>query len=497
MIAKATRNLIAVAAIAIVAPVGAVQPAPFSAEAACEDCLSPEASRADLRELFERLEAEHIDLFARVSRDDYAAKIDELIARIEGPISRRDFALMVQEAMAFGRIAHAKTDAPLQQLFAHIGEGGSIIPLSIVYRGEVMITDQWANEADWMPPGSRITHIAGLTLAEFESRIRPLVPADTDLLFRSQVEMALPAYLYHAFGPIDELSVGFVNPDGEPGEATIPAIEFGAMYAMQDARPVPSAARPSSERAYEYLGEGVFYLKPGPFFLNEEERGEDGEAYAIGPFAAFVETAFAALRDSNASDLIIDLRSNPGGDASFSDLIIARLADQPYRHSSFYQVRAGANTKASWADWSGDPDSLGGMVAEAVRTAEIGERIAIDLPMVEPLQDMAFDGRVFVLINKHSYSNAVVVAALMQDQGMAIIMGEETADLPTTYAAVETFTLAESELPITYPKAFMVRPSGSRDIRGVIADFPIAPNPIGEARDIMLETAVTQIRLTR
>lgn len=48
-----------------------------------------------------------------------------------------------------------------------------------------------------------------------------------------------------------------------------------------------------------------------------------------------------------------------------------------------------------------------------------------------------------------------------------------------------------------YPKAFMVRPSGSLEVRGVIPDFVIQPNPVGVAEDRMLEIALTQIRLTR
>ena len=57
--------------------------------------------------------------------------------------------------------------------------------------------------------------------------------------------------------------------------------------------------------------------------------------------------------------------------------------------------------------------------------------MAIELPSIEPIDENAFEGRVWLLVDKHSYSNAAVVAALMQDLDIATIMGEETADLPT------------------------------------------------------------------
>ena len=123
--------------------------------------------------------------------------------------------------------------------------------------------------------------------------------------------------------------------------------------------------------------------------------------------------------------------------------------------------------------------------------------MAIELPSIEPIDENAFEGRVWLLVDKHSYSNAAVVAALMQDLDIATIMGEETADLPTTYGAVERFSLPNSGASIVYPKAYMVRPSGSEEVRGVVPEYPIAPNPIGEKRDLMLETALTQIRAAR
>ena len=215
------------------------------------------------------------------------------------------------------------------------------------------------------------------------------------------------------------------------------------------------------------------------------------------PSGVDLDEAFAGMARSGARDLLIDLRGNPGGDASFSDLIVARLVDEPFRHSSRYEIRAGANTKRIWQDREIDSDTLGGKVGSAIAAARVGERVAIELPSIEPIDENAFEGRVWLLVDKHSYSNAAVVAALMQDLDIATIMGEETADLPTTYGAVERFSLPNSGASIVYPKAYMVRPSGSEEVRGVVPEYPIAPNPIGEKRDLMLEAALTQIRAAR
>ena len=54
------------------------------------------------------------------------------------------------------------------------------------------------------------------------------------------------------------------------------------------------------------------------------------------------------------------------------------------------------------------------MACAALAAAQDGERVAVDLPATQPIADNAFDGRVWVLVNRHTYSNAAVIAALMQ-----------------------------------------------------------------------------------
>ena len=460
----------------------------------CATCLTAAEAKEDLRILYQRLREEHIDLFARRSKSEYDAHVDGLATRIDSPIPKSKFRLLLHEAMAFGEIGHAKTEAAMEDVFAHVGRGGGIIPLSIVYRGEAMLTNNWTGTSEALPPGSRITALGGMAIADLEAEARKLISADTTRLLRAQMELGLPAYLYLVFGPRDALTVQYFAPDGTAGTHDVAAMPLGEMYALHDERPIERPDRNSNARIYRDIGDGLFYLQPGPFSATSEERGEDGGDYSIGPFRDFVSQAFAALADRGARDLIIDLRGNGGGDASFSDLIIARLTDQPYRHSARYEIRAGPNTKAVWAGRDTDSETLSGRIAAALQTAEDGERVSIELPTIQPITDNDFDGRVWVLVDRHSYSNAAVIAALMQDRGIATVMGEETADVPTTYGAVESFALPNSGASVLYPKAYMVRPSGSEAVRGVVPDFPIAPNPIGSARDTVLEAAISEIK---
>ena len=461
------------------------------------ECYAQEEARADLQHLHATLQGEAIGLYARRDKAGFDAKYEAMLAGIDGPVRRAQFHKQLQELLAFASIGHLKTEAPIGDVIARVQAGGAIIPLSVTYRDGAMVTDQWASKGEEMPPGSRITALGGLSTKDFEAAARALVSADTERLLRAQLEMALPVYLAMLFGEVDTLDVAFVRPDGTAGEERIPAVGFDAMYALQDARPVPAPPAAPSPRFAEDLGGGVFYLQPGLFFALESEKQEGDGTYAIAAYEEFLSGAFTALEASGASDLLIDLRGNAGGDASFSDLIMARVTDEPYRLWSRYEVRAGRNTKASWSDYEIDGNDLGDRIATALASAADGETVAIDVPQVAPMTQERFDGRVWVLIDRHSYSNAAVVAAAMQDTGMATLLGEETADLATTYGAVERFSLPHSGASIVYPKSYMVRPSGDETVRGVRPDIILEPRAVGESEDAMLNRALAAIVAAR
>src|SRR5690606_31117311 len=122
-----------------------------------------------------------------------------------------------------------------------------------------------------------------------------------------------------------------------------------------------------------------------------------------------------------------------------------------------------------------------------------GKRFEVEFPAVPPRKDARFDGPVYLLIHRHTYSTAAIVAALVQDYGFARILGEETSDLATTYGAMEHFTLTHTGIQVGFPKAYMVRPSGDTSARGVVPDLAIRTPPGDEAWGRVLQQAVAII----
>jgi C-terminal processing protease CtpA/Prc len=98
-----------------------------------------------------------------------------------------------------------------------------------------------------------------------------------------------------------------------------------------------------------------------------------------------------------------------------------------------------------------------------------------------------------VIVNRYSFSNAVSAAALIQDYRFGAIMGEQTVDMATTYGAMERFTLPNTGIVVTYPKALIVRPNGKESAHPLSPDIPLPSPRVRGATDVMLEAAIEHI----
>ena len=187
---------------------------------------------------------------------------------------------------------------------------------------------------------------------------------------------------------------------------------------------------------------------------------------------------------------MLDLRNNPGGDSSFSDPMIAWFADRPFRFASKFLIKssvaAAASNQARLEKIPGGTETVSHMFAKSYAQTPIGEVFDFEIPFAEPRQGDRYKGAVYVLINRHSYSNAVNVAAIIQDYDFGTIVGEKTSDMATTYGAMESFVLPNTGIKVSFPKAHIIRPSGDEKTDGVTPDILIESAIVPQTQDIVL-----------
>lgn len=444
--------------------------------------LSAADVRADLAQLYTTLQQAHYDLYARASRRDYDALYAATRAAITGPESPLEAALQLQRFVAFGKVAHARIDAIYDAFDRYTAAGGAAFPLRLrVVRGRAFITENRSGVAA-IERGDELVTLDGQPIARWIDRAARDESADTPYLAHALMERDFPGLLWLEVGPAARFTVGVRRGAGPAVDIAVPAGTAAEQDAAARTQP-PVLALDRTARIARIAGPRLGYLRPGPFY--NADPGATDEFDPSG-FRRFIDGAFAEFLAASATALVIDLRDNPGGDSSFSDLMVGWFADRPLGFASSFRIRVSAQAIASnqqrIAVAPDDPSSASRRYAAAYARARLGDAIAFDVPAALPHPAPRFTGRVYLLVNRHSFSNTVAVAALVQDHKLGTILGEETADLATTYGAMETFTLAHSRLVVGFPKAYIVRPSGDLTPRGVVPDIAIE-TPIMETVD--------------
>lgn len=462
---------------------------------AAETAVPAEAMRQDFADLYATLKLAHYDLYARTSRTDYDRLFADMNAQILAPMSRAEAAAFFQRFMAFGHIAHARVDAASEAYGAYRQAGGRAFPLDVRIRGERFFVALNGSGSTLIAPGDEIVSIDGITAADWFSRAATLMSADTSYMLGTMMEGGFRRLLWSTFGDVAGFDLVLKRGDGPSFAVTVPSLSAADLTAAQAGQPTRLELSWTAREA-RMLGDGVAYLRPGPTYNVEAQT--EATAYDNTAFRAFVDKAFEDFLDAGATDLILDLRDNPGGDNSFSDLLLAWFATRPFRFTSSFTIRVSSQTTASNAARltaaGNDPTGISASMARAYAGATPGTAIDFPIPLVEPRAGRRFNGRVYALINRRSYSNTVAMAATLQDYGFATLIGEETSDLATTYGAMESFTLPRTGLVVGYPKAFIVRPDGDRDARGVAPDIAVETPILEGLNDPVLEQVVARVK---
>lgn len=461
-----------------------------------DERIAVDALRTDFAALYEGLKSGHPDLYVHSSRAGYDALYAKMLSALEEPMSRFDAMVYFQRFVAYGNVAHARIEFPGEAHRRFEDAGGKSFPIYLrIAEGRSYVGEDYSGHAD-VAPGDEILSLNGVAMAVWLERTAAHISADTAYIAHSLLEFWFPRYLWLELGEIPAFELRLKTARGD--EKTISIAARSAEEREQlAAEQAPSFAFDRALRSFEMLENGIAYLRPGPFY-NAEDPAAIWDNTA---FTAFVDSAFDTFLEAGAEKLIIDLRDNPGGDNSFSDPMLAWIAHEPFRFASAFLIRSSDEAAASnQARLDGNPAAAEGVsTLMAKRYAEVprGELFAFDIPLTEPRRDRRFEGEVYALINRHSYSNTVNVAAILQDYGFGTVVGEKTSDMATTYGAMESFALPRTGIVVGFPKAHIIRPSGDTRTDGVTPDWAIESPLTPTAEDEVLERLLQRLRSGR
>jgi C-terminal processing protease CtpA/Prc len=467
--------------------------------------FSVDEARSELQALYRGLQSAAYDLYAFTTKAELERAYDEVdrtldradpassTAKPSGPLTLTRFEVKtrLQLFAAAVRMGHARVEGPASDWAQHVQGEGRSFPLSLRFVKGRAYVSQNLSGVDGVRRGDELLAIDGQPMSQWRQRTARHVSAETDAMADSILEYDFPMYLWVEAGARENFDVE-IKQAGRPNTFHMRARTAAEQERFRANQP-PALDLEHPLRDARVLPGGIGYLRPGAFYNMEAKTGTD--AWDVSGFRAFIDDAFRNFISKDARSLIIDLRGNPGGDSLFSDVMVAWIADRPFRFYSQFKVRVSPEAIAANDKRIAEDAAAAGPVSQQYRQlyarAKPGDVVDFETPMTPPRPaDQRFRGKVYALVNRQSYSQAVAVAATLQDYKFATIIGEPTADMATTYGSMEQFVLPITGTRVGFPKAHIVRPNGDERSAGVQPDIVIETPIVETPADEVLAAAV-------
>ena len=442
---------------------------------------SAEAVREDLAFLYKTLQISTYDLFLNTSKADYDKAYEQVMNSITGPMTYLEISRLFRPFVVLAGFAHCWSDFPSEAYQQFRENGGRLIPFEISFwGGKVLFSANWSDN-EQVEAGDEILAIDGTDIRQLLENIYTFKQGESEYVKRTFLETgSLKANWWYVFGGFPSGTVSIKKPNGQRITTKVEGLTLAQLRERTKAGGSPSFMK--SGRTFKFIGD-VAYLRPGTFLNAKSDDISTQKAFNNEEFLEFIKAAFTEIAREKSQHLILDLRGNYGGDNSFSDPMIAYFADKPFRIASKFSVRTSQVTKSFWKDV--EIPELAEMKHQ-IMTLEDGSRFDVELDTTQPrTDDLAFKGELITLIDRFSFSNTTAVAAIVQDYGFGIIVGEETADTPSSCGAIHTFKLPNTAMGAVYPKGCMIRPSGDPSLRGVIPDYKVSDDPFTQDDEIL------------
>jgi Peptidase family S41 len=423
-------------------------------------------AQADLRELFSTLERIHAALFARVAEQDYRRMKDQTLVDLQaradrnGLVAVEDLAYIVRYAVSFVRDGHTESlwgARPYQEPIDH----SRFPPFRFEFEnGRFYIT----GAIDASLAGLELVSVNGAPTAQF------LAPA----LDRISGEI-LP-WRATRLADNQDFWLWFTNVVGKtPGCCRLGLRDVNGAETSRNVEPVTIAQfgkiRTTAGRKFTRSnstqvrffdsGKVAQFLYPGFHYSDAEFKK--------------IDDIFRQIREAKSQDLIVDLRSNGGGQVQMGSLIFSYISSKPVPQFSSGRIRISREAMQDLATeityghdgevvTITDIDAFGKMFANAFKAS-------VDMPK----QREPFAGRLWLLVDHRTFSAANIFSMTFRDGKLGAILGYETGQ-PADICGdpLLSFTLKHSEIPyrVTASANFVKDPGPGVAEHGVLPDVP-------------------------
>lgn len=457
-----------------------------------EHLFSPAEMRSDLAEWRSILESEHPTFYRFTTPEEMATEFDHVSNALDHPMNQLGFLKTVSPILSFIKDGHAALN-PTGACRRFIHQQAKQFPLQLRFSANrAYIVRSVSSGA---PVGAEVLSINGKPLPEVQEAIQSRLSRDGNIPTGLEIKLSeFFPYLYYLYIDQPDVFVVAIRYKGRQENVRLSALSETEIksqsFGMRDDSNDPPLA-------YRDLGNGVALLRISSF-------AESDMTDANQNFAAFMEQSFSSVRRESIHDLVIDLRSNSGGD-NYGPLLFSYLHRGPFPYFKDYEART--NDLSNLTPLRDHPVSpewtefVAHFHESLTQTAQGDFHATIatypDLGIQQGQAD-PYEGKVWFLVDGGTFSATGWFCSIARSYGRGIFVGEETGGDYYGNTGVEAigFPLKNTRLPFTVAllRVVLAVRDGTPQDRGVRPDLPYrAPVERTPGRDPELDFVLNAI----
>lgn len=446
----------------------------------CVNSIPPDKLKEDLDFLFKTIEEVHVNMYAYTSKENFDSRREQLYREMNHPMSRLEFYKLIAPVVASLKNGHTYMHPPEKTFGEYILKGGKRIPLVLHWNGTNVILKSYVSPFD-MPIGGEVLTVDNQNAREFLTKLARYLPSENKVYNLGILERKdiLSMFLWLHKGEVEPLMLRIKNTKGTVEEYHIQSLSKTEIESEIENN------KPKYQAMASSVGKNARYTYR---FIPDDNTGliEFNSFRDLEKFRAFLNETFKELREQNVSNLVIDVRSNPGGSSSLGDEFLKFLTDKPFLQYERVDIKISAQL-CKVQRW----------IKRRYFFARKGSIKSLKGKLIRPGQNpLRFSGKIFVLIGQRTASSAVSFAQAIKHFDIGALVGQETVDTPVNYGDCPSFTLSHSGLTFSVAAKRFVCAGGKPDGRGVLPDYEVMQKPqdIAEGIDTVLQFTLDLIR---
>lgn len=296
--------------------------------------LSEQEMFEDLEILFAIHKEANSGLYTYHTKHQIDSIYNRAFESIKRPMRVIDFYKIMLYLADYEGSVHNYT-APDLDLINFLNRQKSFFPFSLIYiDGQIIFDGKSAS----IPPGSRIISINGVNDAQLMQSFYKYYPTDGYTFTRklsASVDQSFGINYLLEYGLFDEYIIEYSLPESRSIEKTIlPSVtltERERNIKNRYSAPVTDLIDFKNQSSYSFR-----MLDPSIGMLNLRWFGmvTGLEDPGFEPYAQFLDSVFVGLHENNVSNLIIDIRNNPGGsDPTFEQPMMYLTDNKPFKEN--------------------------------------------------------------------------------------------------------------------------------------------------------------------